>query len=114
MLHPHSWYRSHGRPAWLKYDCTPTPPHPPHPQGHERGVSAVAWSPDGRWLASGGYDEAVLLWDPRDGDERPQGEQVRGGVGAVGMGSDCGGFRLPVVASTAHIRGQLSNAYLRY
>src|SRR5207249_4777594 len=27
------------------------------------GVSAVAWSPDGRWLATGGRDHVVIVWD---------------------------------------------------
>src|SRR5205814_6775376 len=42
-----------------------TPPRVLH--GHSWNVFGVAWSPDGRWLASSGWDTVIRLWNPISG-----------------------------------------------
>lgn len=47
---------------------------------HLGTVRAVAFSGDGRWLASGGRDRSVRIWDANAGDLR---EVLRGHTGPV-------------------------------
>ncbi|KAF7983667.1 hypothetical protein HWV62_19561 [Athelia sp. TMB] len=48
--------------------------------GHQRQVSHVAFSPNGRWVASGAWDSSVRIWDGRTGAFVAT---LRGHVGAV-------------------------------
>src|SRR5947209_14681649 len=36
-------------------------------RGHSNGVSAIAWSPDGKRIASASYDKTVQVWDAATG-----------------------------------------------
>jgi ribosome assembly protein 4 len=48
--------------------------------GHQRQISHVAFSPDGRWAASASWDNSVRVWEGRTGKFIAT---LRGHVGAV-------------------------------
>ena len=50
--------------------------------GHEASVTSVAYSPDGRWLASGSDDRTVRVWDTQNLDAAPRVLQRARGIGS--------------------------------
>ena len=49
--------------------CSPAPPIVQRLVGHTNGAVSLAFSPDGKYLASGSGDHLVKLWDVRTGRE---------------------------------------------
>jgi len=49
-----------GRTKWDQITCL---------EGHDSEVKSVAWSKNGRWLASCGRDKKVWIWEKLDGNE---------------------------------------------
>lgn len=58
---------------------------------HKRTVRSIAWSPDGRTLASGSFDSTVGVWEeviPISDDEDEDDEGAQGLCKPVGVNSD--------------------------
>jgi|GEM_PF-4599124 len=64
--------------------------------GPTRSNTHLAWSPCGRWLATGGTGDGAMLWDTFAGTE---GQRVlTGGHGTVGLGFVSGSERLVLMS----------------
>lgn len=37
------------------------------PTGHTAQINTIAFSPDGKWIASGSTDNSLIIWDARTG-----------------------------------------------
>jgi WD40 repeat protein len=57
-------------------------------RGHTSSVRSVAFSPDGKILASGGLDHTAILWDVATGAERTSLKEHSNGVGTVAFSPD--------------------------
>jgi hypothetical protein len=75
------WEMATGKERWhVRLPADPAAPNQPYFRGFVQGVSALAFAPSGRFLAAGGNDRAVHLWDLSSGEELPP---LTGHTGAV-------------------------------
>src|SRR5262249_13954578 len=57
-------------------------------EGHTGWVYALAFSPDGKWLASGGADGDIIVWDSGTGKELFRLEGHSGRVNSIAFAHD--------------------------
>lgn len=71
-------------------------------QGHEEGVSSIAWSQDGLYVASGSTDKTVKLWDTSTGQCISSIDGYEEGVTSIAWSPD--GTRLATGSSDGAIK----------
>ena len=70
MLVLHSLTAEAEQPVKAVAAAEPQSPALPNRMTHDGRVQAVAYSPDGKMLASGSEDKTIKLWDVTTGKER--------------------------------------------
>lgn len=56
--------------------------------GHASGVTAVAWAPNGKYIASGGNDHTIRIWNAKTGADLLILHGLSGGVPAISWSPD--------------------------
>ncbi len=56
--------------------------------GHSSRVTALAWSPNGKWIASASYDKTVQVWDAANGKQLLTYKEHRDRVNALAWSPD--------------------------
>jgi WD40 repeat protein len=69
--------------------------------GHAGIISSLDFSADGRWLLTGGLDDAVLVWDLSDGEVIDAYRYASGGVVRAVFGGD--GHHIVIADRDAHV-----------
>jgi RNA polymerase sigma factor (sigma-70 family) len=82
-------------------------------QGHEGWVFALAFTPDGRRLVSGGYDNTIRLWDVATGKELRRLARHQSPVYSLVLERDGRTLVYRVADNTVHFRNVLSGQELR-
>jgi WD40 repeat protein len=71
--------------------------------GHNSGIQSVAFSPDGKYLATGSEDDTAKLWDVRTGTEILTLPGNGAGVTGVAFNPSNGGTSIAVASGTTRL-----------